>query len=121
MLFLLNKFIVPLGLAVLLVQLIDVTFFGFDAVLHFPFGHLHLYFNFHSLLRVIVARDVLELLAINKALLDAHQASDADEDSQGVVEDVGDEIPEALVGRGVGRGKGDGNGEIDEVRHHLRN
>ena len=54
---------------------------------------------------------------MNEALLDALQAENADQNSQSVIQDVRDEIPEALIRWRIGWGECDGDGEVDEVRH----
>lgn len=55
--------------------------------------------NLHEdpLAGVVVAGDVLEAVALEEAPLDGPEADDADEHPQGVVEDVGHEVPEALI------------------------
>lgn len=51
---------------------------------------------------------------------DGLESEDADEHSEGIIKDVGDEVPEAFVGAAVFVGEGDRNGKIDKVREELR-
>ena len=46
---------------------------------------------------VVVAGNVLEAVALEETPLDGPEADDADEDPEGVVEDVGHEVPQTLI------------------------
>ena len=68
---------------------------------------------------VVVAADVLWFTVAVESFLDCDEAEDADEYADGVVEDVGGEIPEAFVRGAILIGECDGDGQIDEVGEQL--
>ena len=95
-----------------------IAFVDLNRIFDFSFLKIH-YFDLHAylFLRIVIPRNVLILFAMNEALLDALETENADQDSQGVIQDVRDEIPEALIRWGIWWGERDGDGEVDEMRH----
>ena len=55
-----------------------------------------------------------------KTAFDSLESEDADKYSEGIIKDVGDEVPETFVRAAVFVGQCDRNGKIDKVREELR-
>lgn len=73
----------------------------------------------HLLDGIVVSTNILHSALFDQSPLDNDKAKNTNQHSYGIVEDVGGEIPEALIGRGVLVCERDGDGQVDEMGQHL--
>jgi|LakMenEpi03Aug12_release.lakeMendotaPanAssembly.Ray.scaffolds.fasta_scaffold3492337_1 hypothetical protein len=74
----------------------------------------------HLLHGIVVSTNILHSALFDQSPLDNDKAKNTDQHPHCIVQDVGGEIPQALIGRGVLVCERDGDGQVDEMGQHLR-
>lgn len=72
------------------------------------------------LVGIVISTDILGLPFFDQSFFDQHKAKYANQYSNSIIQDVGREVPQALVRTAIPVGQSDRDGQIDEVGQHLR-
>lgn len=80
----------------------------------------HFYSYKYSLIGIVIAANILSFSIFYQSFFDENKAKYANQYSNSIIQDIGGEVPQALIGGGILVGESDGYGEVDEMGEHLR-